>query len=132
MEIFNLYFTYNLMWYICVIPCPTKRKVMSSSHYMFLLFLYRSIVEFFYGFLGDDPYMFHSPKMLLLDTILSTWSSIPTHAPLIALTWAQPPIQILIHYEWGRVGALNCALNWALRHHRRSSSKVKHEIWDEF
>jgi hypothetical protein len=55
LEIFNLYFICNLMWYICVILCPTKKKLMSSSHSMFLLFLCRSIVEFFYGFLG----MFH-------------------------------------------------------------------------
>jgi hypothetical protein len=55
LEVFNLYFTCNLMWYICVIPYPTKKKVMSSSHSMFLLLLRRSIVEFFYDFLG----MFH-------------------------------------------------------------------------
>ncbi len=31
LEVFSLYFTCNLMWYICVTPCPTKRNVMSSS-----------------------------------------------------------------------------------------------------
>ncbi len=51
----SLYFTCNLMWYICVTFHPTKRKVMSSSCFMFLLLLCRFIVEFFYGFLG----MFH-------------------------------------------------------------------------
>ncbi len=51
----RLYFTYNLMWYICVTFRPIKRKVMSSSHFMFPLLLCQSIVEFFYGFLG----MFH-------------------------------------------------------------------------
>jgi hypothetical protein len=49
---FSLYFTCNLMWYICVIFRPTNRKVMSSSRSMFPLPLCRSIVEFFYGFLG--------------------------------------------------------------------------------
>ncbi len=108
LKVFNLYFTCNLMWYICVIPCRTRKKVMSSLHPMFLLFFYRSIVEFFYGFLG----MFHIwPKMLLLDGILSTWPSTLALAPLIALTWTQPPFQILVHYEWGRVGALSCALD---------------------
>jgi len=52
---FSLYFTCNLMWYICVTFHPTKRKVMSSSRSMFPLPLCQSIVEFFYGFLG----MFH-------------------------------------------------------------------------
>jgi hypothetical protein len=51
----SLYFTCNLMWYICVIFRPTKRKVMSSSRSMFPLPFCQSIVEFFYGFLG----MFH-------------------------------------------------------------------------
>ncbi len=37
----------TFVWYICVIPCPTKRKVMSSSHPMFILLLCRSIMEFF-------------------------------------------------------------------------------------
>jgi hypothetical protein len=55
LEVLNLYFTCNLMWYICMIPYPIKRKVMSSSRSMSLLLLCRSIVEFFYGFLG----MFH-------------------------------------------------------------------------
>jgi hypothetical protein len=54
-SLFSLCFTCNLMWYICVTPHPTKRKVMSSSHSMFLLLLCRSIMEFFYDFLG----MFH-------------------------------------------------------------------------
>ncbi len=39
LEVFNLYFTCNLRWYIYVIPYPTRRKVMSSSHSMFLLLL---------------------------------------------------------------------------------------------
>jgi hypothetical protein len=51
----NLYFTYNLMWYICVTFRCTKRKVMSSSRFMFFLLLCRSIMDFFYAFLG----MFH-------------------------------------------------------------------------
>ncbi len=59
---FSLYFTCNLMWYICVIPCPTKRKVMSSSHPMFLLLLCWSIVEFFYGFLGMLHIRFVHPR----------------------------------------------------------------------
>jgi hypothetical protein len=55
LEVFSLYFTCNLMWYIYMTPCPTKRKMMSSSHSMSFLLLCRSSVEFFYGFLG----MFH-------------------------------------------------------------------------
>ncbi len=51
----SLYFTCNLMWYICVTFRPIKRKVMSSSCFMFPLPLCQSIMEFFYGFLG----MFH-------------------------------------------------------------------------
>jgi hypothetical protein len=51
----SLHFTCNLMWYIYVIFRPIKRKVMSSSRSTFPLPLYRSIMEFFYGFLG----MFH-------------------------------------------------------------------------
>jgi len=39
LEVFSLYFTYNLMWYICVTPCPTRKKVMFSSHSMFLLLI---------------------------------------------------------------------------------------------
>ncbi len=56
LEVFSLYFTCNLMWYIYVTPCPTKRKVMSSSCSTSLLLLCRSSVEFFYGLLG----MMHS------------------------------------------------------------------------
>ncbi len=41
LKVISLYFTCNLMWYICVIPCPIKRKVMSLSHVMFLLFICR-------------------------------------------------------------------------------------------
>jgi hypothetical protein len=82
----NLYFTCNLMWYICVIPYPTKRKVMSSSHFMFILLLCQSIMEFFFS-LGHVPYLIHLPKMPLLDGILSS-----TLAPAFLV-------------------ALNCALN---------------------
>ncbi len=53
LEVFSLYFTCNLMWYIYATPCPTKKKVMSSSHSTPLLCW--SSVELFYGFLG----MFH-------------------------------------------------------------------------
>ncbi len=64
LEVLTLYFTYNLMWYICVTPCPTKRKVMSSSRSMSLLLLCRSIVEFFYGFLGMFHIKFIHPRCL--------------------------------------------------------------------
>ncbi len=60
----NIYFTCNLMWYICVTFRPTKRKVMSSSHSMFPLPLCRSIVEFFYGFLGMFHVRFIHPRCL--------------------------------------------------------------------
>jgi hypothetical protein len=130
LEVFNLYFTCNLMWYICVIPYPTKRKVMSSSHPMFLLLLCQSNVEFFYGFLG----MFHirfvharclyrmiscpldqnnkvdnisSYKGILGERIGFGWYL----APFVALIWTSPPLQILVHYERGRMGALSCALD---------------------
>jgi hypothetical protein len=41
----------TFVWY----PTPVKKKVMSSSHLIFLLLLCRSIVNLFYGLLG----MFH-------------------------------------------------------------------------
>jgi hypothetical protein len=40
-----------------------------------------------------------------LDGNLSTWVSILAFAPLVALIWAQLPLQILVHYELGLVGA---------------------------
>jgi hypothetical protein len=64
LNIFGFYFTYNLMSHICVVPCPTKRKVMSSSHPMFLLPLFQSIVEFFYGFLRMFHIWFIHPRCL--------------------------------------------------------------------
>jgi hypothetical protein len=72
LEVCSLYFTCNLMWYIYVTPCPIKRKVMSSSRSTSLLLLCWSNVEFFYGFFRHVPYWIHSPKMPLLDGILST------------------------------------------------------------
>ncbi len=38
-------------------------------------------------------------KMPLWDGNLSTWLSILVLAPLVALIWARPPLQILVHYE---------------------------------
>ncbi len=65
LEVLNLYFTYNLMWHICVIPCPTKRKVMSSSYSIeSLLFFCQSIVGFFYGILGMFRIRFIHPRCL--------------------------------------------------------------------
>jgi hypothetical protein len=62
--IFSLYFTCNLMWYICVTFRPTKKKVMSSSCFMFPLLLCQSIVGFFYGFLGMFHIGFIHPRCL--------------------------------------------------------------------
>jgi len=63
LENINLYFTCNLMLYICVISYPIKIKVMSSSYFMFILLLCRSIMEFcFYGFLGMFHIQFIHPR----------------------------------------------------------------------
>ncbi len=40
-------------------------------------------------------------KMLLLDGILSTWPNTPIPTPLVALTWARLPFQILVCYQQG-------------------------------
>ncbi len=108
LEVFSLYFTCNLMWYIYVTLCPTKRKVMSSSRSTFLLPLCRSCAKFFYGFLG----MFHIDSFTQDASIgwypfhLTKYSH---SRPLSALTWARPPLQTLVHYEPSPVRALSCA-----------------------
>ncbi len=51
----SLYFTYNLMWYICVTFRPLKERWCPHHALCFLCLFCQSIVEFFYGFLG----MFH-------------------------------------------------------------------------
>ncbi len=92
--VFSLCFTCKLMWYICVIPCPIKRKVMSSSCFFFFfayLLVYCGILLWL---LGHVPSLIHSPKMLLLDGILSTWPNAPIVAPLVAL------IEHNLHFEF--------------------------------
>ncbi len=104
LEVFNLYFICNLMWYICVIPYPTKRKVMSSSHPMFFLLLCRSIVEFFYFFLGMFHIRFVHPRCLYRMISFPLDQIFPLSPPL--LLWFEHRLHfkfwfIMNEVEWG-------------------------------
>ncbi len=86
-------------WCHTFMQFPTPLKERWCPHHILCFFCYLSV---YCGILlwlfGHVPYLTHSPKMPLLDGILSTWLSIHVLAPLVALTWAWLPFQILVRY----------------------------------